>query len=205
MSNSTEISLSVGADLSSLLAAMKEMVESVKNAAEAVRNNFESMSKSGKTLERTFVYAADGSRIYAEESGKTASALKDQSDAFSECRESIQKMILDAKKFPSSAQKITVSVKDSKSALLDFANTTTAIRNSFRIVTAAISGVASALSAPLSQFSRYEDAATRLSPLVGGLGEANGGRSARLRRRRNAIARTAHFRCRAPFLCVQEQ
>ena len=48
---------------------------------------------------------------------------------------------------------------------IDIANATTALRNGARVIQA----TASWLSAPLREFSRFEDAATRLAPLVGGL------------------------------------
>lgn len=64
---------------------------------------------------------------------------------------------------------INNAIEQTKNKWTDFADKTAAIRNSFRIVTATASTLKNALSAPLAQFSRYEDAATRLAPLVGGL------------------------------------
>ena len=59
-----------------------------------------------------------------------------------------------------------------KSRWENLAEITTSIRNSFRILTATASTLKNALSAPLAQFSRYEDAAQRLAPLVGGMEKA---------------------------------
>ena len=48
----------------------------------------------------------------------------------------------------------------------------TAIRNSFRIATVAGTALRNAVAVPLREFSRFEDAATRMAPLVGGLDSA---------------------------------
>ena len=67
---------------------------------------------------------------------------------------------------------INNTLADAKDKWTEFANKTQVIRNSFRILTAAASTLKNALSAPLAQFSRYEDAAQRLAPLVGGMEKA---------------------------------
>ncbi|MGN0884093.1 MAG: hypothetical protein ACI4P6_02670 [Candidatus Spyradosoma sp.] len=67
---------------------------------------------------------------------------------------------------------INNTVEASKRRFTDLAEGTAALRNSFRIATATVSALTSAASEPLKQFARYEDAATRLAPLVGSLDEA---------------------------------
>ena len=63
-------------------------------------------------------------------------------------------------------QKVNVSIEKTKNTVAAYlANITTALRNGGRIIQA----VSGSLSAPLQEFSRWEDAATRLAPLVGGL------------------------------------
>ena len=67
---------------------------------------------------------------------------------------------------------INNTLAEAKDKWTEFANKTQVIRNSFRIVTATISTAANAIRSPLAEFSRWEDAATRLAPLVGGLDSA---------------------------------
>ncbi len=67
---------------------------------------------------------------------------------------------------------INKTVGETQSKLRFFSDVTASIRNSFRIATATVSTLARAASEPLKQFARYEDAATRLAPLVGSFDEA---------------------------------
>lgn len=60
---------------------------------------------------------------------------------------------------------ISNAINQAKNKWTDWAEKTQVIRNSFRIAQV----TAQQLSAPLREFSRFEDAATRLAPLVGGL------------------------------------
>ena len=60
---------------------------------------------------------------------------------------------------------INNAIDDAKRKWTDWAEKTATIRNSFRIA----QEVVSRLSVPLQEFARFEDAATRLAPLVGGL------------------------------------
>ena len=67
---------------------------------------------------------------------------------------------------------INKTVGETKTICEKLAVASSALRNSFRIATATVSTLTSAASEPLKQFARYEDAATRLAPLVGSLDEA---------------------------------
>jgi len=60
---------------------------------------------------------------------------------------------------------INNAIDQARNKWTDWADKTATIRNSFRIAQV----TAQQLSAPLREFSRFEDAATRLAPLVGGL------------------------------------
>ena len=67
---------------------------------------------------------------------------------------------------------INKTVGETKTICEKLAVASSALRNSFRIATATVSTLARAASEPLKQFARYEDAATRLAPLVGSFEEA---------------------------------
>ena len=67
---------------------------------------------------------------------------------------------------------INNTVGETKTIWEKLAAASSALRNSFRIATATVSTLARAASEPLKQFARYEDAATRLAPLVGSFDEA---------------------------------
>ena len=72
----------------------------------------------------------------------------------------------DTSRFQAAMQQIQQSVAATRARILaQWADISTGIRNTGRIA----QEVASWVSAPLKEFSRFEDAATRLAPLVGGL------------------------------------
>lgn len=73
-----------------------------------------------------------------------------------------------AEKISDSFKTVNKTIKETKSRWEELAARTSAIRNSARIV----QELGSWLRTPLEQFSRFEDAATRLAPLVGGLENA---------------------------------
>ena len=67
---------------------------------------------------------------------------------------------------------INTAIEQAKNKWTDLADKTAAIRNSFRIATVAATALRNAVVVPLREFSRFEDAATRMAPLVGGLDSA---------------------------------
>ena len=73
-----------------------------------------------------------------------------------------------AEKISDSFKTVNKTLKETKSRWEELAARTSAIRNTGRIV----QELGSWLRTPLEQFSRFEDAATRLAPLVGGLENA---------------------------------
>lgn len=73
-----------------------------------------------------------------------------------------------AEKISDSFKTVNKTIKETKSRWEELAARTSAIRNTGRIV----QELGSWLRTPLEQFSRFEDAATRLAPLVGGLENA---------------------------------
>lgn len=73
-----------------------------------------------------------------------------------------------AEKISDSFKNVNKTIKETKSGWEALAARTSAIRNTGRIV----QELGSWLRTPLEQFSRFEDAATRLAPLVGGLENA---------------------------------
>ena len=73
-----------------------------------------------------------------------------------------------AEKISDSFKTVNKTIKETKSKWEELAARTSAIRNTGRIV----QELGSWLRTPLEQFSRFEDAATRLAPLVGGLENA---------------------------------
>jgi len=67
---------------------------------------------------------------------------------------------------------INNAIDQARNKWTDWAEKTQVIRNSFRIATVAVTTLHNAVAVPLREFSRFEDAATRLAPLVGGLDAA---------------------------------
>lgn len=75
----------------------------------------------------------------------------------------------DISQFQTAMARVKQSTNDTmKSVLEKWANISTGIRNSTRIIQESLS----ILSAPMQEFAKWEDTATRLAPLVGGLGVA---------------------------------
>lgn len=169
MSSSSDISISFGADLSMFLHSMREMIESVKTTMAEIRNHFAEVNRAGKEAKQAFIYAADGSEILLDKSKKATNSVKSQDKAWADCSQSIQKVVQNARKVSPVMNGITATLKTTQREWTDWAEKSTTILNSFRIVTATISTAANAIRSPLAEFSRFEDTATRLAPLVGGL------------------------------------
>ena len=73
-----------------------------------------------------------------------------------------------AEKISDSFKSVGKAIEQTKAKWADWASISTGLRNTGRIV----QELGSWLRTPLEQFSRFEDAATRLAPLVGGLENA---------------------------------
>ena len=73
-----------------------------------------------------------------------------------------------AEKISDSFKSVGKAIEQTKAKWADWASVSTGLRNTGRIV----QELGSWLRTPLEQFSRFEDAATRLAPLVGGLENA---------------------------------
>lgn len=172
MSSSSDISISFGADLSTFLHSMREMIESVKTTMAEIRNHFAEVNRAGKEAKQAFIYAADGSEILLDKSKKATNSVKSQDKAWADCSRTIQEVVQNARKVSPVMDGIKAKIQTATSPWSKLADVSAAIRNSFRIATVAGTALRNAIAVPLREFSRFEDAATRMAPLVGGLESA---------------------------------
>ena len=155
MSSSTDISLSVSGDMSGLISAMKEMMDSVNAAMENVKNAFRGGASAAETLKKGTILAADGTSILAKASDSAARAVGSAGD---EIRKSGKAMF----EFHATVSKTAQGIRERIGSFAEpFANVTVAIHGARRAV--------QLFAGAWSQASRFENVTVRLAPLVGGL------------------------------------
>lgn len=155
MSSSTDISLSVSGDMSGLISAMKEMMDSVNAAMENVKNAFRGGASAAETLKKGTILAADGTSILAKASDSAARAVGSAGD---EIRKSGKAMF----EFHATVSKTAQGIRERiDSFAAPFANITVAIHGARRAV--------QLFAGAWAQASRFENVIVRLAPLVGGL------------------------------------
>ena len=155
MSSSTDISLSVSGDMSGLISAMKEMMDSVNAAMENVKNAFRGGASAAETLKKGTILAADGTSILAKASDSAARAVGSAGD---EIRKSGKAMF----EFHATVSKTAQGIRERIGSFAEpFANVTVAIHGARRAV--------QLFAGAWAQASRFENVTVRLAPLVGGL------------------------------------